>query len=299
MIKRKANKLRNIFVSISIIFLLFLLSHIFSVLLDRGSYKQDLEACVIDIKGTISFYSSAFSNSINPYDVVELIDKCNNRYDLVILEINSPGGSGVAADIIVSKLKSINKPVFAVIDDIGTSAAYLIASSADKIFANKFSLVGSIGATMSYIEISGLMKKYGITYERIVSGKYKDIGTPFRKLTDEEKQMLNKTVLIAAEQFIKEIALNRNLSYEYISNLSNGMIFTGIQAKELKLIDEIGNIFTLKKYLEEKYNKSVKLVRLKKKKGLFDIIEQISLGVGTGLAKGLIYKINEQNLMLR
>ena len=118
-------------------------------------------------------------------ETVEFIEKANKNPNIkaIILEINSPGGSAVASEEIANAVKKTNKTTVAWVREIGTSGAYWVASSSDYIVANRVSITGSIGVIASYLEFAGLIERYNITYQRLVSGKYKDIGSPFKEMT--------------------------------------------------------------------------------------------------------------------
>src|SRR3990172_9614359 len=120
-------------------------------------------------------------------DILKFIKKANESDEIkaVVFEINSPGGSAVASDEIGRAIKEMNKTTVAWIREVGASGGYWIASSTDHIIANRMSITGSIGVIGSYLEFSGLLNRYNVTYQRMVSGKYKDMGSPFKELSDE------------------------------------------------------------------------------------------------------------------
>ena len=103
------------------------------------------------------------------------------------------------------------------------------------------SITGSIGVSGSYLEISGLLERFNITYQNLTTGKYKDTMSPFRKLEEEEKEMILKKLKIIHNHFIEEVAKNRNLDKEEVERLANGMFYLGTEAKELKLVDALGS----------------------------------------------------------
>jgi len=144
---------------------------------------------LIPISGVImteesgSYFSSEIASSS---EIVKSLHEAeeSSQIKAIVLEINSPGGSAVASDEIGSAVKKakLKKPVVAVIRDAGASGGYWVASAADYIVANRMSITGSIGVLSSYLEFSGLMEQYGVTYEKLTAGKYKDMGNPFEKL---------------------------------------------------------------------------------------------------------------------
>lgn len=170
----------------------------------------------------------------------------------VILEVDSSGGYPVAGEEIANTIKSISKPVIAVIRQSGTSAAYWSIITADKIFASKNSDVGSIGVTISYLENVAKNEKDGLKYVQLSAGKYKDAGSPDKPLTEEEKALIVRDLKIVHENFIQDIADSRNIPIEKVRSIADGSSVLGSKAKELGLIDEIGGYLDAKKYVEEK-----------------------------------------------
>ena len=157
-----------------------------------GDTEMNLDGnvAVIPIKGTIQVErSSGFGfQGTSSSDVVKLIKKADKKDDIkvILLDINSGGGSAVASAEIAQAVKSCEKPIYAVIREAVASGAFWIATSADNVFAHPLSVTGSVGVIASYLQFSGFIDDYNVTYERLVSGKYKDAGTPLKEMTDEE-----------------------------------------------------------------------------------------------------------------
>lgn len=160
----------------------------------------------------------------------------------IILDINSGGGSVVASRELMRAVKECKKPVVAWIGEVGASGAYYVASGADKIVADENSITGSIGVIMTIKHYYELYKKIGINVTVIKSGDVKDIGSPYREMTEEEKRELQEIVDDVYNDFINDVAKNRNLSPEYVRNISDGSIYLGKDAKDLGLIDYIGGM---------------------------------------------------------
>tara|TARA_Y100000310_G_scaffold344281_1_gene456195 strand:- start:1273 stop:2211 length:939 start_codon:yes stop_codon:yes gene_type:complete len=211
----------------------------------------------------------------------------------VLLEINSPGGGAVASDEIASQIKVMKKPVVAVIREVGASGGYWIASASDHIIANRMSITGSIGVISSYLEFSELMKEYGVGYERLIAGKYKDVGTPFRKLEKDEKELLQGKIDKIHDFFIKEIAENRKLSESKIKKIATGEFFLGVEAYNLGLVDELGNKKTAEKYLKKKLGlKDINYAKYETKKSLLSslmgVVSENFFKIGEGIGSGLV-----------
>ncbi|PIN86077.1 signal peptide peptidase SppA [Candidatus Woesearchaeota archaeon CG10_big_fil_rev_8_21_14_0_10_44_13] len=260
---------------------------------------------LIKVEGTISTTGgSLFGDDLAvSEDIVKMIKKAdsNPAIKAIIIEIDSPGGSGVASDEISSALKKTNKTTVAVIRDIGASGGYWVASSADHIIANRMSITGSIGVIASYIDFSGLINRYNMTYEQLVAGKYKDIGTPFRQLTPEERKMMQEFLDEVHADFIEEVAANRNMPVEDIRKIADGMFFTGRKAKELGLVDELGGSDEAKAYIENKLNITADIVEYKESKGLSEIFSELigrqSFSIGEGIGYSLISETRQKGIL--
>src|SRR3989344_1616932 len=137
-----------------------------------------------------------FESVTSSPEAVELIEKADKNPNIkaIILEINSPGGSAVASEEIAKAVKKTNKTTVAWIREVGASGAYWVASSSDYVIANRVSITGSIGVIASYLEFPGLLERYNVTYQRMVSGKYKDLGSPYREMTQEEKAICQQSL---------------------------------------------------------------------------------------------------------
>jgi protease-4 len=162
----------------------------------------------------------------------------------VVLRVNSPGGGVAPAQEIydeVIKLKEEKKVVVSM-GAVAASGGYYIASPADKIVANPGTITGSIGVIMELPNIEGLMEKIGVKTEVIKSGKHKDIASAFRSMTEEEKKILENLLSDVHEQFIIAVSDSRGMDYDVIKKIADGRIFTGKKAKELGLVDDLGNL---------------------------------------------------------
>mgnify|MGYP001595142851 FL=1 len=135
----------------------------------------------------------------------------------ILLEINSPGGTVVASKEIVQAVKEAQKPVVAYIREIGTSGAYWVASASDFVISDELSLTGSIGVVSTFLEFSELLEEYGVTYEGLKTVKYKDVGSPFRKMTDEERTILLGKMQKIHDAFVKDVAANRDLDEQQVA----------------------------------------------------------------------------------
>ncbi|MCS7214733.1 MAG: signal peptide peptidase SppA [Thermodesulfovibrio sp.] len=162
----------------------------------------------------------------------------------IVLRVDSPGGAVVPSQEIYEEIKRTikHKPVVVSMGAIAASGGYYISSPATKIVANPGTLTGSIGVLIEIPNIKGLMDKIGIKSEVIKSGKYKDITSPFKHLQNEEREILQRLTNDIHEQFIRAVAEGRKVPFEEIKKIADGRVFTGAKAKELGLVDELGDL---------------------------------------------------------
>jgi protease-4 len=173
----------------------------------------------------------------------------------VLIRINSPGGAvGISQEVYqaVKKVRA-KKPVVVSMGDVAASGGYYIAAASDYIFANPGTLTGSIGVISHFMNTEGLYSKVGLKDMTIKSGRYKDIGSSSRPMSEEEKEILQNLVDDTYNQFIDDVyegrrsnsneygSLRKNLTRGYVQEVAQGMIYTGRQAKEIGLVDKLGN----------------------------------------------------------
>ncbi|MDD4084575.1 MAG: signal peptide peptidase SppA [Acidaminococcaceae bacterium] len=165
----------------------------------------------------------------------------------ILLRINSPGGSVTAAEEIAREIMRLKqetgKPVVASMGDTAASAGYWLAACSDRIYANSSTLTGSIGVYIPYLNTEELYKKIGVYGTKIKSGEYKDILSNERPMTKSERDILQKMVNEMYVQFVNVVSEGRKMPAEKVRTLADGRVYTGRQAKELGLVDEIGNYY--------------------------------------------------------
>jgi len=247
---------------------------------------------VVPLSGVIGVSDSSFlgESFVSSTDIVEVLEKIgeDDSIKAVILEINSPGGTVVASEEIVNAVKELDKPTVAWIREVGASGAYWVASATDVIVADPLSITGSIGVISSYLQFSDLLKEYGVEYERLVSGDYKDTGSPFKELEVDERRLLQGKINLIHEFFVGAVAENRNMTYEEVKGLSTGIFYLGKEAKELGLVDVLGG---KKEAVEISENlagiKDAELVVFEEEKTLLDLFGGITSNVFYYLGKGM------------
>ena len=228
-------KKRRVFIILgSIIALFFLMLALLRAISSGTSIGQ--KVAVIDIAGIIS-KSDATIKLIHAY-------RDDPSVKAIVLRINSPGGSVAPVQEIHTELKKIEKPIVASMGGSAASGGYYIACAADTIVANPGTLTGSIGVIMQFTRMKGLYDKVGLEHQVVKSGQFKDTGSPFRELTEQERAVLQATVDDVYNQFVDAIFAARGnlLTRPEVAELADGRIFSGKQALESKLIDQLGNL---------------------------------------------------------
>lgn len=194
-------------------------------------------------------------------DALSVIYNANEEEDVkaILIEVDSYGGLPAAAEEINVAVKNSKKPVIAYIRSAGLSAAYWGISGADYIFALPVSDVGSIGATMSYVDNVRQNISEGLNYNELSTGKYKDTGSPDKVLTSEEKQLLMRDLNILKDLFVKTVSENRGIELAQVENLADGSSLVGQMALDNKLVDQIGSYDDVKVYLKNLIGEDVKI----------------------------------------
>jgi len=163
----------------------------------------------------------------------------------IVIRIDSPGGGVVASQEIYNAVKNAKKEGKKIIVSMGSVAAsggYYVAAAADKIVANPGTLTGSIGVKMEFANVEKLLEKIGVKGMVVKAGEFKDIGSPYRDMTAQEKKLLQDVIDDVHNQFIKAVAEGRNLPEADVRAIADGRIFTGQQALTLKLVDQLGDL---------------------------------------------------------
>ena len=170
----------------------------------------------------------------------------NPSIKAIVLRIDSPGGGVVPSQEIHDAVQRVraksNKAVIASMGSVAASGGYYIAAATDRIVANPGTLTGSIGVIMETANVEGLLQKLGVQGVVIKSGKYKDVGSPLRKMSDEERTLMQMVMDDVHKQFIEAVAAGRALELPDVQALADGRILTGRQAKDARLVDELGNL---------------------------------------------------------
>ena len=192
---------------------------------------------VVDLEGVI----------IDPKDVIEQLHKYadDSSIKAIIIHVNSPGGGAAASEEIYREVLRIRdkdkKPIVASIETVGASGAYFVSSATSKIFADNASIVGSIGVIAEWVNYEELMKWAKLQQITLKAGEFKDVGSPTRQMTPEERAYMQGLIDNMHTQFIHSVAVGRKMKDDQILPLANGKVWTGEEALPLKLVDQIGD----------------------------------------------------------
>ncbi len=231
----KRNILRKVFWALGLGLGLFFLINLFAPDLDFSVGDRvgviRIEGVILDAQATISELKRFAENP---------------SVKAIVLRIDSPGGGVVPSQEIHDAVQRVrskhNKAVITSMGTVAASGGYYIAVATDRIMANSGTLTGSIGVIMEMANVEGLLKKIGVEGIVIKSGRYKDVGSPLRKMSDEERALLQSVMDDVHQQFIEAVAAGRGLDRAVVQALADGRIFTGSQAKASKLVDELGDL---------------------------------------------------------
>ncbi len=230
-------------------------------------------------------YGSSGTSVNNILKQLQLIED-DNAVKGVILEIDSPGGTVVAGQTLLAEIEKFknrtNKKIVSVMRETAASAGYMISLPSDRIFANSASQTGSIGVIMQLADYQSLYEKIGVKPIIIKSGKMKDIGSSARDMTEEERAVLQSMIDESYNEFTSAVAKWRHLDQNQVANVSDGRVYSGKQAKENNLIDELGNFSDALNYLKDQLDLSSAMV-IEYQAGTFDnifntIFQKIAFG---------------------
>ncbi|MBS3107664.1 signal peptide peptidase SppA [Candidatus Woesearchaeota archaeon] len=283
-----------------VIFVLWLVSFSLANIFKVSDFSEKI--AIIPIYGEISLQSGS-SFGVSSYtgseDIIKFIEQVENDPTIVAImfDINSGGGGVVASKEIAKAISEMKKPNVAVIREVGASGAYWAASATDKIYADDMSMTGSIGVFGSYLEFSGLMEKYGIGYEQLIAGDYKDMGVPYRKLTAEEKFIIQKMLDKIHENFINEVAKNRHVDVSIVKKWANGNVYLGIEAYDMGMIDAIGGKKEAEEYLKQRLNiTEVNIITMEQENNLWSMLDAFSSKTAFAFGKGVSSAFEQQSL---
>ncbi|MEK4084840.1 signal peptide peptidase SppA [Psychrobacillus sp. FSL K6-1415] len=223
-------------------------SEIFETVVEEGSMNERIALLTVD--GTIQDTGSASSlfaaEGYNHQFFLQQLEqaKVDETVKAIVLQVNSPGGGVVESAQIYKEIIEIQeeteKPIYVSMGSMAASGGYYISAPADKIFVNKETMTGSIGVIMQSVNYGKLAEKYGVEFVTIKSGPYKDIMSPTREMTEEERTMLQEMLNDSYEDFVDIIEKGRNMTEADVKKVADGRILNGRQAIESGLADDYG-----------------------------------------------------------
>lgn len=237
--------------------------------LSRDSFLASSKIAVVYLSGVMMNQESQGLLSTGEHSVslfVEQLDKARKDPSVkaVVLRINSPGGTVVASELMhdeVMHFKKSGKPIIAVMMDVAASGAYYVACACDEIVAQPSTVTGSIGVVMQMLDLSGTMQMIGVKSDAIISGRFKDTGSPFRQMREEEREIFQAIVNDMYERFVGVVVEGRaDLDEVEVRRLADGRVYTASQAVEVGLIDRVATMREVIAGLKERIG--VKRVRV-------------------------------------
>ncbi len=280
MVKKKSDKRVIILTIVVIIGALFLINVISNAIGNFETAKTK-RVSVINVYGEISGQKvgGLFSVGQSSHDLVKRINEANqdSSIDAVLFRIDSPGGTPVASHEIVRAIKALDKPSAAVIRDVGASGAYWVASATDFVVSDELSLTGSVGVLGGFFDIHEFLERYNISYERFTGGEYKDLGSPFREITEVERELLQTKIDMMHDFFLEDVRQLRNLDERQFEEVRTGIYFIGLEAINLGLVDQLGNEDFAVSWLEEELEGNVRLIERQERTSLFGTLAGMSL----------------------
>lgn len=212
-------------------------------------YPANDKVAVIYVQGTL--ITSSIPGGLGYVSSEEVSDNIrkalrDDNVKAIVLRVNSGGGSSTAGEEIYTEVKKASNsgvPVVVSMGDVAASAAYHLSAPADLIVANPSTMTGSIGTIWMFQNLSTFYENEGVDYYVVKSGEFKDMGSSWRGLSDEEKEYANSVVTEVFGNFVRDVAEGRDMSVSEVKALADGRIYTGKEAKELGLVDEFGNLY--------------------------------------------------------
>ena len=217
---------------------------ILTVVMDEGSLPGGGKIALVEVDGIIGVGADRGADADT---VVRVLGehRDNPSVAAVVLRINSPGGVVAPTQEIfaaVERVRAAGKPVVASLGAVAASGGYYAAVACDQIYANPGTLTGSIGVIMQLANVEQLMKKVGVEYVVVKAGAFKDVGNIGRAMTPEERRVLQALLDDVHAQFIGAVAAGRKLERSEVAHFADGRVFSGVQAKDLKMVDALGGL---------------------------------------------------------
>lgn len=220
-----------------IILVFFLTVWVLMSVLEGGGLPGGQKVAVVEVEGLI-LESDALVRELNEH-------RENSSIRAVVVRVNSAGGIVAPTQEIytaIQRVRKSGKPVIASLGSVAASGGYYVATAADRIYANPGTLTGSIGVVMQMVNVEALLKKVGVDYVIVKSGQYKDIGSFARRMTPDERRILQALLDDVYGQFVDAVASGRKLDRATVAGFADGRIVSGQQAKQLGMVDALGGL---------------------------------------------------------
>lgn len=266
------------------------------------SGDEDADVAIVPIEGVIQNGDSDATGAVSGGDdLVRLIDEISegDEFEGIILQVNTPGGAVLASDEAARAVKRAQKrgiKVVAWMRDTAASGGYYISAPADRIVAAPATITGSIGVILQYFNVEGLAGKVGVKAVTIKSAENKDIGSSFNDLTPEQRKILQSIIDEAYGDFLGVVSDARDIDEEDLRPIADGRIYTGRQALELGLVDELGTrdkaYDVMADLLKESDGDDLEVTEFERRFGIFDSVgasaRQLDFSQAARLAAGLL-----------
>lgn len=241
---------------------------------DKKIAVVSLNGVIMDL-GKPSFFDDGYNHEAFLNNLERAFE--DDSVDAIILEVDSPGGGVFETEeihrLIQESKEEFDKPLYVSMGGMAASGGYYVAAPADKIFAHPTTITGSIGVIMESINYAGLAEKHGVAFNTIKSGKHKDIMSASREMTKEEKEIMQSMIDEMYDEFVRVIVDGRGLDEKMVRNIGDGRIYTGKQAKEVDLVDEIGNLDdTIDQLMADYQLENAKVIQYYEEEGLFSFL---------------------------
>ena len=276
--KRNLNPLALVLGLSAVLFAFFLIFSFVFFFMKGGESWRDTEkqnmfsekgefVAVIELKGVI----------LDSKKILKQLKEAADDKDIkaVVLRIDSPGGAVAPSQEIYEAVKRFTKPMVGSMGSVAASGGFYVASGLKKVYANPGTLTGSIGVIMEFMNLKKLYDWAKVERYSIKTGKFKDSGAEYKELAPDEREYFQALVMDTLEQFKKAVSDGRKMTMDEVTEIADGRVFTGVQAKKLKLIDELGTLEDAITYIakEAKIKGKTRIAYpAKKSRGIQDLI---------------------------
>jgi protease-4 len=258
-----------------------------------GNVIPEYNVAEVAVKGPITRDSGGFPpgrpGTPGADEIVDLIERAdeNRNAEALLIRLNTPGGAVVPSDDIRRAAEAFDGPTVAYATDTCASGGYWIASGCDELWAREGSIVGSIGVRGSRMTAADLLDRAGLEYEQFTAGEYKEAGTPFAEMDDDEREYLQGLIDDYYDQFVETVAEGRSMDADAIRE-TEAKVFLGEQAHEMGLVDDIGTHDDVEERIEHLLDEPVATTELEPSHGVADRLrggaERVAYAAGAGVA---------------